>query len=178
MRTPRSIRLMLGLGLLAGGVAVGAPTEPTISVKLPQQSYNVKLTGRAITAPHLQLSHSRKEIRGRIFDAATVITFNGNQASGNIGGEAVSLKAQVEGDTLKAKGGFGGSPAELTYSPAELTVYLRSCTYRLKGTEEPGTYVGRRSCDRVFERETVVQIPEALKELSPAEQATVLLLSL
>ena len=166
------------LGQLAGGAAVGAPTEPTISEKLPQQSYNVKLSGKDITAPHIQLSHGRKEMRGRVFDAVTVLSFKEDKVTGNIGGGAVNVKAWKEGDTLKAEGGFGGSPAEVTYSPKELTVYLRSCTYRLKSAEEPGTYVGRRSCDRVFERDTVVQLPEALKELSPAEQAAVLLLSL
>jgi hypothetical protein len=169
---------MLGVGLLAGGVAVAASSEPVISVKLPQQSYNVKLTGKDITAPHIQLSHSRKEMRGRIFDAVAVLSFKGDEVTGNIGGGAVNLKARMEGDTLKAEGGFGGSPAEVSYNAKELTVYLRSCTYRLKSSEETGTYVGRRSCDRVFERETVVQVPEVLKELSPVEQATVLLLSL
>lgn len=179
MKTPRFVRSVLGLGLLAGGVAVGAPTEPTISVRLPQQSYNVKLTGKDIVAPHLQLSHSPREMRGRLGDAVTNIAFKGNEATGNIGGAAVNVKTKKEGDTLKAEGGFAGSPVELTYSPKELTVYIQGCTYRLKGNpDSPGAYVGRRSCDHVYQRDTEVTVPEAIQELSPAQQATVLLLSL
>jgi hypothetical protein len=38
--------------------------------------------------------------------------------------------------------------------------------------------VGRRSCDRAYERDTEVTIPEIFRQLSPPEQATILLLSL
>ncbi len=167
---------MMGLGLLAGGVALAEPKEPTISVRLPQSSYNVRLTGKDIVSPAIQMHHSPKELRGRVGATTATITFKENEAKGNIGSGAVNLKIKVEGDTVKAEGGFGGSPVELSYSPAELTVYINSCTYRLKNTE--GTYVGRRSCDRAYERDTEVTIPEVFQQLTPPEQATILLLSL
>jgi hypothetical protein len=176
MKTPRFVRFMLGLGLLAGGVALGASNDPAISVRLPTASYNVQLTGKDVVAPHLQLHHSPRELRGRAFDAPTVISFKQGEVTGNIGSGAVKLKIKTEGTTLKAEGGFAGRPVELTYSPTELTVYINDCTYRLKNTE--GTYVGRRSCDHSYQRDTEVWLPEVFQELTPAEQATLLLLSL
>lgn len=180
MKTPRFIRFMLGLGLLAGGVALAEPKEPTISVRLPQASYNVRLTGKDIVSPAIQLHHSPTELRGRVGGVTATISFKENEAKGNIGTGAVNLKIKAEGDTVKAEGGFGGRPVELSYSPTELTVYINDCTYRLKNTEDTseGTYVGRRSCDRAFERDTEVTIPEVFRQLTPPEQATILLLSL
>jgi hypothetical protein len=168
---------MMGLGLLAGGVALAEPKEPTISVRLPQASYNVRLTGKDVLSQAIQLHHSAKELRGRVGNSTATISFKENEAKGNIGSGAVNLKIKVEGDTVKAEGGFAGRPVELSYSPAELTVYINDCTYRLKNNTE-GTYVGRRSCDRAYERDTEVSIPEVFQQLTPPEQATILLLSL
>jgi hypothetical protein len=167
---------MMGLGLLAGGVALAEPKEPTISVRLPQASYNIRLTGKDVISQAIQLHHSAKELRGRVGNSTATIEFKENEAKGNIGQGAVNLKIKVEGDTVKAEGGFAGRPVELSYSPAELTVYINDCTYRLKNTE--GTYVGRRSCDRAYERDTEVSIPEVFQQLTPPEQVTILLLSL
>jgi hypothetical protein len=176
MKTPRFACFVLSLGLLAGGVAVGAPTEPHISVKLPQTSYNVRLTGKDIVAPHLQLHHSREELRGRAFEATTVLSLKEDKVTGTIGGSLVNMKITTQGDTLKSEGGFLGRPAELRFSPAELHVYVNGCTYRLKNVE--GTYVGRRSCDRVFEPDSEVVIPEVFEELTAPEKVALLLLSL
>lgn len=177
MKTSRFFRLTLGLGLLAGGVALAESQDPVISVRLPTASYNVKLTGKDVVSQAIQLSHSPKEMRGRVADSPTVITFKDGEANGTIGGTAVKLKIKTEGNTVKAEGGFAGGPVELSYSPTELTVYIHDCTYRLKNNSE-GTYVGRRSCDRAYQRDTEVDIPEIFEQLSPAEQATLLLLSL
>jgi len=167
---------MMGLGLLAGGVALAEPKEPTISVRLPQASYNIRLTGKDVTSQAIQLHHSPKELRGRVGNSTAMIEFKENEAKGNIGQGVVNLKIKVEGNTVKAEGAFIGRPVELSYSPTELTVYINDCTYRLKNTE--GTYVGRRSCDRAYERDTEVSIPEVFQQLTPPEQATILLLSL
>lgn len=178
MKTPRFVRVMLGLGLLAGGAALAEPkeSEPVISVRLPQASYKVKLTGKDVFSLGFQLHHSPKELRGRVGESTADIKFTENEAKGNIGQGAVNLKIKVEGEAVKAEGGFAGRPVQLTYSPSELTVYINDCTYRLKNNE--GTYSGRRSCDRAFQRDTEVSIPEMFQQLSPAEQATILLFSL
>jgi hypothetical protein len=178
MKTPRFVRFTLGLGLLAGGVALAESKEPTISVRLPLSSYNVKLTGKDVISPSIQLSHSAKEMRGRAYDSPTLISFKEGAAVGNIGGSAVNLKIQAQGDTVKAEGGFAGRPVELTFNRSELTVYINDCTYRLKNNDAEGTYVGRRSCDHVYQRDTEVYIPELFQQLTPAEKATILLLSL
>jgi hypothetical protein len=167
---------MLGVGLLVGGAALAESKEPVISVRLPQASYNVKLTGKDIVSQSLQLSHSPKELRGRVGATTAAISFKENEAKGNIGQAPVNLKIKVEGTTVKAEGGFAGRPVELSYSPSELTVYINDCTYRLKNTE--GTYTGRRSCDRSLVRDTEVTIPAEFQQLTPPEQATILLLSL
>lgn len=178
MKTPRFAGVMLGLGLLAGGAALAdsKDKDPVISVRLPQASYNVKLTGKDVYTLGMQLHHSPKEMRGRVGEATADIQFTENEAKGNIGQGAVNLKIKVEGDVVKAEGGFAGRPVQLSYSPSELTVYINDCTYRLKNNE--GTYTGRRSCDRAFQRDTEVSIPEVFQQLTPPEQATILLLSL
>ncbi|MFL5348450.1 MAG: hypothetical protein ACJ8AT_26945 [Hyalangium sp.] len=177
MKTSRFFRWTLGLGLLAGGVVLAEPQDAVISVSLPTASYNVKLTGKDIISQAMQLSHSPKEMRGRVGESPTVITFKDGEANGTIGGAVVKLKIKTEGKTVKAEGGFGGGPVELTYSPTELTVYIHDCTFRLKNDSE-GSYVGRRSCDRAYQRDTEVSLPEVFQQLSPAEQATLLLLTL
>lgn len=166
----------LCLGLLAGGVAMGAPREPAISVRLPQAAYNVRLTGNDIVAPHLQLHHSRTELRGRAFNATTVLHLKGDEVAGTIGGSLVNMKVSSQGDTLRSEGGFLGRPAEVRLSPTELHVYVGGCTYRLKNTE--GTYVGPRSCDSSLAPPTEVSLPDVFHELTPAEQVALLLLSL
>lgn len=155
---------------------MGAPSEPHISVRLPQAAYTVRLTGQDIVAPHLQLHHSREELRGRAFDTTVALSLKEDRVTGNIGGALVNMKVSTQGDTLKSEGGFLGRPAELRLSPERLHVYVGGCTYELKNTE--GTYVGRRSCDRAFEPPAEVVLPEQFQQLTPSEQVALLLLSL
>ena len=176
MKTPRLVHVVLSLGLLAGGAAVGAPSEPHISVRLPQTAYNVRLTGKDVVAPHLQLHHSRQELRGRAFDTTVALSLEEGRVKGAIGGALVNMKVATEGDTLKSEGGFLGRPAEVRLSPTELHVYVGGCTWRLKNTQ--GTYVGKRSCDHVHEPASEVVLPGVFQELTPSEQVALLLLSL
>lgn len=177
MRTSRAVHLALGLGLLVGAVAVGAPGEPAISVRLPQTAYNVRLTGRDIIAPHLQLFHSPREIRGRAFGRVMALSLTGNEARGAIGGVPINLRASLRGDTLRATGGFLGGSARLLLSPTELRLSVRGCTYTLQHTAD-GRYVGPRSCDARLAPPVELTLPEVFHQLTPAEQATLLLLAL
>jgi predicted PhzF superfamily epimerase YddE/YHI9 len=145
-------------------------------VRLPQTSYNVRLTGKDIVAPHLQLHRSREELRGRVFDATAALSLKEDRITGSIGGALVNMKVSTQGDTVRSEGGFLGRPAEVRFSPEALHVYVGGCTYELKNTE--GTYVGKRSCDRAFEPPSEVSIPEQFQQLSPSEQVALLLLSL
>ncbi len=155
---------------------MGAPPEHAISVRLPQAAYNVRLTGEDIVAPHLQLHHGREQLQGRAFDAATTLSLEEDRVTGNIGGRLVNLKVSAQGDTVKAEGGFLGRPAQVRLTPTQLRVYVLGCTYNLKNLE--GTYVGPRSCDLSLEPPAEVRLPEGFQELTPAEQAILLLLSL
>lgn len=175
MTLRRLLRVTLGIGLLAGGVALAAD-EPAIAVRLPRITFNMKLSGTDIVAPHVQLSRANNELRGRIGDATVAFKVEGEKLTGNIGGAPVSLKAQMDGDTLKGKGGFAGSPSEVRLSPSELYVYVNQCTYRMKHTE--GRYVGKRSCDLALQPPTEVTIPDALNQYSPVERVALLLLAL
>jgi hypothetical protein len=175
MTLKRFLRVTLGIGLLASGVALAAD-EPAIAVRLPRTTFNMKLGGTDIVAPHVQLTRGKNELRGRVGDATVAFKVEGDKLTGNIGGAAVNLKAQVEGDTLKGKGGFGGSPSEVRLSPSELYVYVNQCTYRMKVAE--GRYVGKRSCDLALQPPTEVTIPEAFQQYSPVERVALLLLAL
>ena len=175
MTLRRLLRVTLGIGLLAGGVALAAD-EPAIAVRLPRTTFNMKLSGTEIVAPHVQLSRANNELRGRVGDATVAFKVEGDKLTGNIGGAPVNLKAQMDGDTLKGKGGFAGSPSEVRLSPSELHVYVNQCTYRLKHTE--GRYVGKRSCDLALQPPTEVTIPDALNQYSPVERVALLLLAL
>ncbi len=167
---------MLGIGLLAGGVAVGAPNESAISVSLPQATYNVRLVDGNVVANHIQLNWSPTKMQGRAFGSVAVLSLKQDTVSGNIGGVPVNLKARTEDGALIGEGGFLGGPVRLRFSPQELHVYLNGCTYRLKA--EGDHYVGPRSCDSPLARPVTVGLPEDFQKLTPAEQMILLLLSL
>ena len=175
MTLKRFLRVTLGLGLFAGGVALAADA-PAIAVRLPRATYNMSLTSTDIVSPSVQLSRNGNELRGRAGGATAAFKVEGDKLTGNIGGATVNLKAQMDGDTLKGEGGFAGSPSEVRLSPSELHVYLNRCTYRLKQTD--GRYVGKRSCDRALQPPTEVTLPEALNQYSPVERVALILLAL
>lgn len=175
MTLRRLLRVTLGIGLLAGGVALAAD-EPAITVRLPRATFNMRLSGNDIVSPTVQLSRAGNELHGRAGSSAVTLKVEGDTLTGNIGVATVNLKAQMDGDTLKGKGGFAGSPSEVRLSPSELYVYIKNCTYRLKHTE--GRYVGKRSCDLALQPPTEVTIPAALNQYSPVERVALLLLAL
>jgi hypothetical protein len=167
---------MLGIGLLAGGGAVGAPTEPAIAVRLPQAAYNVRLSDGNIVANHLQLSWTPTNVRGRAFGSVAMLSLKQDQVSGHIGGVPVNLKARTEGGALLGEGGFLRGPAKVRLSPKELYVYLNGCTYRLQPVG--GRYEGPRSCDSLLAGPVTVGLPEDFQKLTPAEQVLLVLLAL
>jgi hypothetical protein len=176
MTLPRLLRVtLLGWGLLAGGAALAE--APAIAVRLPQATFNLRLDGKDVVAPHVQLTFDGDEVRGRIADAPASFKVKGDKLSGTIGGAAyVNLKARVEGDTLHGEGGFVGNPATVRLSPSELHLYANRCTYKLK--LEEGRYVGKRSCDGALAPPVEIALPEALQTYSPVERVLLLLLAL
>lgn len=158
-----------------GGVALSADA-PVIAVRLPRTTYNVSLSSTDIVSPSVQLSRKDNELRGRAGQGVVALKVEGDKVTGNIGGQAVNLEARMEGDTLKGKGGFAGSPTEVRLSPSELYLYVHQCAYKLKKAED--RYVGKRTCDTALRPETEVTIPDALNQFSPAERVAILLLAL
>jgi hypothetical protein len=177
MRTPRFVRrLMLGMGLLVGGVALGASNEPAIAVRLPQAAYNVRLVDGNVVANHIQLNWTPTKMQGRAFGTVAMLSLKQDQVSGHIGGVPVNLKARTEGGVLIGEGGFLRGPAQVRFSPQELHVYLNGCSYRLKLVGD--RYEGPRSCDSLLAGPVTVGLPEDFQKLTPAEQVLLLLLSL
>jgi hypothetical protein len=179
MTIPRLLRVaVVGLGLLAGGAALGASEEdPAIAVRLPRSTFNLRLSGPDIVAPHVQLTREGDELRGRIASGPTKLKLKDGKLSGTVGnGAFINLKARVEGDTLHGEGGFLGSPSKVRLNRSELHVYVNSCTYDLKA--EGNRYVGKRSCDSALMPPTEVSLPAALQSYSPVEQVLLLLLAL
>ncbi|HLM46045.1 MAG TPA: hypothetical protein VK458_19395 [Myxococcaceae bacterium] len=177
MRSLRSWSLgsLLALGLLVGGGAVAA-NEPAIGVRLPFNAYNLRFEGEDVVSLAVQLRRSPTELRGRVFDAPTLLTHKEGGISGIVGSTPVNLKVRQEGDTVHAKGGFINGPVTLRYSPRELHVYINQCTYRLTYTD--GRYIGPRSCDSRLVPPVEVSLPDMFQQLAPVEQATLLLLAL
>lgn len=178
MKTPRFVRYTLGLGLFVGGMAFAAPKQPHISVRLPRASYNVTFSGKDIVAPHFQLIHTESGLRGNAYGAPTSLEFKDGKVTGNIGTSNVNLKTTTQGDTVKAEGGFLGRPVTVRYAPHEVEVYINDCTYRLKGTEEAGSFAGKRSCDGALMPPSELTLPAEFQQLSAPAQVTLLLLSL
>lgn len=169
--------LVVGV-LLGAGVAVSAPREDAINLRIAFRQYNLVMTPEAVTGADFQISRSPGALRGRTHVGIFDLELKEGEVKGALGGSPVSLKVSKEGDALVAKGGFGGRPVSLKLSAQELEVYVRDCTYRLKSQEEGRFYVGRRSCDRVATPQSEVWLPDEFQAATPEEKAAILLLAL
>lgn len=167
---------LLGLGLLAGGVAVGASESPVISVHLPYESYNLQLSGEDVVSPDIQLHRSATELRGRALGEAAQLTLKEDGVSGVVGPTPVNLKVHKQGDTVTAEGGFVGGRVTLRLNNKELNVYVNQCRYELTNTD--GWYQGPRSCDSKLAPPVRLFVPPELRSRGASEQATLLLFAL
>jgi hypothetical protein len=167
------------MGLLMGaGVAVSAPRQDAINLRIARQQYNLVMTPGEVTGADFQLTRAPGELRGRTYLGTVALEVKPGEVTGALGGAAVNLKVSKEGDSLVAKGGFGGRPVNLKLNASEMQVYVRDCTYRLKAQEDGRFYVGKRSCDVAATPPSEVWLPDEFKAASPEEQAVILLLAL
>ncbi|PTL75290.1 hypothetical protein [Vitiosangium sp. GDMCC 1.1324] len=167
---------LLGVGLLVGGVAAGAPDSPVIAVHLPYESYNLQLSGDDVLSADIQLHRSATELRGRALGTAARLTLKEGGASGVVGSTPVNLKVHKEGDTLLAEGGFVDGRVTLRFNSKELHVYINQCRYELTYTE--GWYEGPRSCDSRLAPPVRLSVPPEFLSRSASEQAALLLFAL
>ncbi|MFP2963475.1 hypothetical protein ACLEPN_38475 [Myxococcus sp. 1LA] len=172
-------RSVLVLGVVLGaGVAMAAPKQDAINLKIAFQSFNLEMTPEAVTGADFQVARSPGLLKGRSLRGDFTLTLKDGQVEGALGGAPVNLKVTKEGDAIVAKGGFGGRPVNLKLSPSELTLYVRDCTYRLKAEQSNRFYTGRRSCDRAMTPGSEVWLPDEFLAASPEEKAAILFLAL
>ncbi|MCP3099060.1 hypothetical protein LZ198_09280 [Myxococcus sp. K15C18031901] len=169
--------LMVGI-LMGTGVAVSAPRQDAIALRIARQQYNLVMTGDEVTGQDFQVSRTPGALRGRNHVGVVDLQLKKGDVSGTLAGSMVNLKVTQEGDTLSAKGGFGGRPATVKMSPDYLEIYLRNCTYRLNAREPGRSYAGRRSCDRASVPESEIWLPDEFLAASPEERAALLLLAI
>lgn len=172
-------RSVLILGVLVGaGAAVGAAPSNVIGFRVAREQANLEMTPESVSGLNFQLARSPGRLNGRTSLGEVQLTLTANKVEGTIGTQLVNLKVTRDGQTVKAEGGFAGSPVTFRMSPEELHMYVRDCTYRLKAKGEGHYYVGPRSCDSVTVPPTEVSLPDEFLAAPPSEQATLLLLSL
>ncbi|HZI13975.1 MAG TPA: hypothetical protein VE153_26640 [Myxococcus sp.] len=171
-------RGMLVVGVLLGVGALSAPRQDAINLRIARQQYNLVMTPGEVTGADFQVSRTPGELRGRTYLGNFTLSLKEGEVKGALGGASVNLTVKKEGDTIVAKGGFGGRPVDVKLSPSEMTVYVRDCTYRLKAKEEGRFYVGKRSCDVAATPPSEVWLPDEFLSASAEEKATLLLLAL
>ncbi|WP_164001144.1 hypothetical protein [Pyxidicoccus caerfyrddinensis] len=169
--------LVVGM-LLGAGVAVSAPRQDAINLRIAREQFNLVMTPGEVTGMDFQLTRGPGELRGRTYLGTVTLEVKDGQVKGVLGGATVNLKVAKDGDAIVAKGGFGGRPVDLKLSPNEMKVYVRDCTYRLKAQEDGRFYVGRRSCDVASTPPSEVWLPDEFMAASPEEKAAILLLAL
>jgi hypothetical protein len=169
--------LVVGM-LLGAGVAVSAPRQDAINLRIARAQYNLVMTPGEVTGADFQISRTPGELRGRTYLGTFNMALKEGEVRGALAGAAVNLKVSKEGDAIVAKGGFGGRPVDLKLSPSEMKVYVRDCTYNLKAQEDGRFYVGKRSCDRVATPPSEVWLPDEFQAATAEEKAVILLLAL
>ncbi|AKF79225.1 hypothetical protein SAMN05443572_101225 [Myxococcus fulvus] len=179
-RFPSPLRRgVLALAVVLGaGVAVSAPKQDAINLRIARQQYNLVMTADEVTGQDFQVTRTGKGLRGRTYLGVVDVKFEDGAVKGSLGPAAVNLKVKRDGDTLEAEGGFGGRPATVKLTKDELKIYIRDCTYRLKAREPGRSYAGRRSCDSVTVPESEVWLPDEFLAAGPEEKAALLLLAL
>ncbi|QSQ21018.1 hypothetical protein JY651_38355 [Pyxidicoccus parkwayensis] len=169
--------LVMGM-LLGAGVAVSAPRQDAINLRIAREQYNLVMTAGEVTGQDFQITRSPGELRGRTYLGVVALGLKPGAVTGTLGNAQVNLKVSKEGDALVAKGGFGGRPVDLKLSPSEMKIYVRDCTYRLKAQDEGRKYMGKRSCDVASTPPSEIWLPDEFLAASDEEKVALLLLAL
>ncbi|NVJ26413.1 MULTISPECIES: hypothetical protein [Myxococcus] len=164
--------------VLGAGVAVSAPKDDAINLRIARQQYNLVMTSENVTGQDFQLARTANGLRGQTYLGVVDVKFKEGEVKGSLGSALVNLKVKRDGDTVEAEGGFGGRPATVKLSKDELKIYIRDCTYRLKAREPGRSYAGKRSCDTSLVPESEIWLPDEFLAASPEEKVALLLLAL
>jgi hypothetical protein len=180
-RYSQSLRRAVGVVavLAAAGGAVAASSDvDKISFRVVRAQFNLTMSPQHVTGPEYQVDRVPNALRGRVAGTDVQLSLEDQKVKGTLGTLPVNLDVKKEGDVVTAKGGFWGRPVTVSYSPKELTIYVRDCTYRLKAKELGRSYEGRRSCDRAFTPPAEISLPDEFLTARPEEQVSLLLLAL
>ncbi|MFY1829903.1 hypothetical protein ACN47A_28565 [Myxococcus fulvus] len=180
MRFPSPLRRgVLALAVVLGaGVAVSAPKQDAINLRIGRQQVNLTMRAEDVTGQDFQVSRKGEGLRGRTAVGLVDVKFEAGAVKGSLGPALVNLKVKRDGDTLQAEGGFGGRPATVKLNKDSLEIYIRDCTHRLSAREAGRSYAGPSSCNAGSVAESEVWLPDAFLEASPEEKVTLLLLAI
>lgn len=151
---------LLMLGLLAGAPALAQPTQ-YLALRTPANDFTARVTETGLSSPQLQLGLTEDALRGRAFGLPVNITLQDHRISGIYGQGPVNLRLKEEGDTLEARGTFGGQLTNFKVSPQGLSGTVGRCSYQLTAAQED-RYQGWRSCGYGLETPVTLSIPPTL----------------
>jgi hypothetical protein len=153
---------LLMLGLLAGAPALAQPTQ-YLDLRTPVTALTARVTESGLSSPQLQLGITDDALRGRAFGRTVNVTLKDDRIGGIYGAGPVNLKVTENGDTLEARGTFGGQITNFKVSPKELSGTVGRCSYELKASQED-RYQGWRSCGYGLENPVSLSIPPGLAD--------------
>ncbi|QSQ20942.1 hypothetical protein JY651_37845 [Pyxidicoccus parkwayensis] len=153
---------LLLLGLLTGAPALADTPTQYLDLRTPAVALTARVTKEGLSSPELQLGLTENALRGRAFGQPIDVTLKEDHVGGIYRGGPVNLKLTEEGDTLQAKGSFGGQITNFKVSPESITGTVGRCSYQLKAAAEKDRYQGTRSCGFGIENPVNLSIPPAI----------------
>lgn len=158
MKTP----VLITLGVLAGGAALAQQPAEYIDLRTPGIMLTARITEDGLSSPDLQLGLDDEGLRGRAFGRPVNLSFQDGRVGGIYGGGPVDLRVKEDGDTLQARGTFGGKLTNFRISPKGLTGDVGRCSYQLSATQQQDRYQGWRSCGYGLENPVTLSIPPSI----------------
>ena len=151
-------------GLLAGAPALAAEPAQYLDLRTPNASLTARVTGSGLSSPDLQLGFTEDALRGRAFGRPVNVTLGDDRIGGIYRGGPVDIRLTETGDTLEARGSFGGQLTNIKLNPQGLTGTVGRCSYQLKAAPQADRYQGSRSCGYGVENPVTLSIPPAIAE--------------
>lgn len=152
---------LVALGLLAGSTAVAQQPTQYLALRTPANALTVRITDDGLSSPQFQLGVDDEGLRGRAFGLPVNISLGDGKIGGIYGRGPVNLNVKQEGDTLEARGMFGGQLTHFKIGPKGLSGNVGRCSYQLTASRED-RYQGWRSCGQGLETPVILSIPPAV----------------
>ena len=154
---------LVTLGLLAGSTALAQQPTQYLDLRTPANALTVRVTDDGLSSPQFQLGVDDAGLRGRAFGLPVNISLGEGKIGGIYGRGPVNLKVKEEGDTLEARGTFGGQLTNFKIGPKALTGTVGRCSYQLTASQGD-RYQGYRSCGYGLETPVILSIPPAVAD--------------